>query len=621
MAATVKDSDEVKDKDLQEKSPEGLAKNSPGTPERCAICLAPPENKAVTDSCFHAFCFSCLKEWSKVKAVCPLCKNEFRYILYNVRANDDYDRFEVPKPEPDPLNNHLQGLNFNFWLQETNHVVDHWMSSRMYEWRQRIQLEQENTRAALVASTNVDIIRQRRVLYRHRIQVSHVNNNKQIRDISSTFFRENPAQIHRLAPWLKRELIVVFGSNNMMLVNRVCDLILSAVSTLGITSTDFYNEIRPYFHDRTDHFLKEFISFASSPHDLPTYDSNARYDTSSSRRHWYRMNRSWSSSDDESLMTTVPGYSRCPLLGGRTPQPPPLAHVRDQFTLERRRTLNERLRSSLNQAPPKKPSRSAKKKRKLTTQIPAQNEIVVIDSSPEPTTSQQQAILKHESGDDCVEFVKYVKPPHLRTPDAVIELSSSSEADVSGPSNFEAAADDQPKHSTFGSGSDSNVTVKLKSVVVPVIKDSSSQAASSSEQALTSSMLSSLPSSSQSPDLTPRERNHSNTDSSTPGTASIRHLTSSPEKLRQSSTDSQGQSSHEPSRSFHKVYERKRASMNALSRYFLEKTRRQLSDSEDDSSSDYASAYLPVPKRNKVVHKTMKHKKRKRLSKLLDDFQ
>ena len=65
-----------------------------------------------------------------------------------------------------------------------------------------------------------------------------------------------------------------------------------------------------------------------------------------------------------------------------------------------------------------------------------------------------------------------MKPPHLRTPDAVIELSSSSEADVSGPSNFEVAADDQPKHSTSGSGSDSNVTVKLKSVVVPVIKGS-----------------------------------------------------------------------------------------------------------------------------------------------------
>ena len=64
--------------------------------------------------------------------------------------------------------------------------------------------------------------------------------------------------------WLKRLC--------RMLVNRVCDLILSAVPTLGIQSTDFYKEIEPYLMERTDHFLKEFISFATSPHDLATYD-------------------------------------------------------------------------------------------------------------------------------------------------------------------------------------------------------------------------------------------------------------------------------------------------------------------------------------------------------------
>ena len=47
------------------------------------------------------------------------------------------------------------------------------------------------------------------------MQVSHVRNNKRVRDISSKFFRENPPQVHRLVPWLKRELIVLFGANNM----------------------------------------------------------------------------------------------------------------------------------------------------------------------------------------------------------------------------------------------------------------------------------------------------------------------------------------------------------------------------------------------------------------------
>jgi len=57
------------------------------------------------------------------------------------------------------------------WENETNRVVDHWMSSRIHEWRQRIQQDQENSRAAIVASTSVEVIRRRRRFYREGIQV------------------------------------------------------------------------------------------------------------------------------------------------------------------------------------------------------------------------------------------------------------------------------------------------------------------------------------------------------------------------------------------------------------------------------------------------------------------
>ena len=57
-----------------------------------------------------------------------------------------------------------------------------------------------------------------------------------------------------------------------MLVNRLCDVIMSALPTLGIRSVEFYDEIKPFLMERTDHFLKEFISFATSPHDISTYD-------------------------------------------------------------------------------------------------------------------------------------------------------------------------------------------------------------------------------------------------------------------------------------------------------------------------------------------------------------
>ena len=55
----------------------------------------------MTDSCMHKFCFTCLQEWSKVKAECPLCKGKFSSILYNIRWALNYkyktapDQFQV----------------------------------------------------------------------------------------------------------------------------------------------------------------------------------------------------------------------------------------------------------------------------------------------------------------------------------------------------------------------------------------------------------------------------------------------------------------------------------------------------------------------------------------------
>ena len=45
--------------------------NRPSSPDpNCAICLGELENMSYTDSCFHKFCFLCLKEWSKVSLSC-----------------------------------------------------------------------------------------------------------------------------------------------------------------------------------------------------------------------------------------------------------------------------------------------------------------------------------------------------------------------------------------------------------------------------------------------------------------------------------------------------------------------------------------------------------------------
>lgn len=47
----------------------------PGTPEtHCSICLEELTNKCYSDSCWHMFCFECLKQWSTVSSPSYLLK-------------------------------------------------------------------------------------------------------------------------------------------------------------------------------------------------------------------------------------------------------------------------------------------------------------------------------------------------------------------------------------------------------------------------------------------------------------------------------------------------------------------------------------------------------------------
>ena len=45
--------------------------------------------------------------------------------------------------------------------------------------------------------------------------------NKQTRDASVEFYQANPAVTHRLIPWVRRELIVLFGCQQMDHINRL----------------------------------------------------------------------------------------------------------------------------------------------------------------------------------------------------------------------------------------------------------------------------------------------------------------------------------------------------------------------------------------------------------------
>ncbi|XP_023941414.2 E3 ubiquitin-protein ligase Topors [Bicyclus anynana] len=90
--------DSMPSSDLDDSSDESSMhdNHNPGLPpEKCPICLGPLRAKAFTDTCRHEFCFVCLLTWTKVKSVCPLCKQNFGSIIHSIQSNDECEEYSV----------------------------------------------------------------------------------------------------------------------------------------------------------------------------------------------------------------------------------------------------------------------------------------------------------------------------------------------------------------------------------------------------------------------------------------------------------------------------------------------------------------------------------------------
>jgi hypothetical protein len=49
---------------------------------KCPICLEPAKEISELDTCHHKFCKECIDQWSNLANTCPVCKEEFKKILY-----------------------------------------------------------------------------------------------------------------------------------------------------------------------------------------------------------------------------------------------------------------------------------------------------------------------------------------------------------------------------------------------------------------------------------------------------------------------------------------------------------------------------------------------------------
>ncbi|XP_068278905.1 LOW QUALITY PROTEIN: E3 ubiquitin-protein ligase Topors [Nyctibius grandis] len=403
---------------------------------KCPICLDRFDNVAYLDRCLHRFCFRCVQEWSKNKAECPLCKQPFFSIFHTIRAEDDFKEYILSHSESSSFAS-PDGRRFRYRTtltgerrtgssasRRTRSPPDHGIlfeglssepvRQRDGEIQQMIRRLASRRQASAEGRSlrqiqEEDMINFRRALYRAGVRILSVQDGGRYRDISAEFFRRNPACLHRLAPWLKRELTVLFGAHES-LVNIVQHIIMSNVTRYDLGSQAFANNLKPFLLNWTEHFLHEFISFARCPFNLEAYDEHANYDCPA-------PSYDEGSRSDSSIITISPdmAYSqgRDNSLSGTGLDQAPW----DDETPGPSYSTSEEVRATI--ASPLETSRSsdedsATKSQRTKLQTPLQANADSNDSD--------------SSSDNCV-IVGYVKPLAERTPE-VVELSSDSEESI-----------------------------------------------------------------------------------------------------------------------------------------------------------------------------------------------
>lgn len=88
--------------------------------------------------------------------------------------------------------------------------------------------------------------------------------------------RSNEAQMHRLMPWLHRELMC-FNNDQHQPISHLVQSIQNLIQTYDMTSFEFQSRIRTLVPNHTEHFIHELINYASSPYDLIGYDRFVTY--------------------------------------------------------------------------------------------------------------------------------------------------------------------------------------------------------------------------------------------------------------------------------------------------------------------------------------------------------
>ena len=106
--------------------------------------------------------------------------------------------------------------------------------------------------------------------------IGHNQETLTVRECTPTWFAANPACLHRLVPFLARELLALLW-NDERTIEHIIQEVLTTIQIHEIRSLVLTRKLSEYLGRYTKHFLHEFYTFASCPYDLAGFDRYAQY--------------------------------------------------------------------------------------------------------------------------------------------------------------------------------------------------------------------------------------------------------------------------------------------------------------------------------------------------------
>ncbi|XP_067258599.1 topoisomerase I binding, arginine/serine-rich a [Chanodichthys erythropterus] len=440
---------------------------------KCPICLDHFKNISYLDVCLHKFCFCCIHEWSKNKAECPLCKQPFNSIYHSIKSEDNYKRFDLRPTENGSFGN-MAGQRFRYRTtltgdrrpapRRTSPPPDHGVifeglrgsvpqrhNRDLHSMIRRMAVRQrrESEGRSVQSLHEQEVVKFRRALYRRGVRVQSVQDGGRIRETSAEFFKRNPACLHRLVPWLRRELTVLYGTHGS-LVNIVQHIIMTLITRHNLDDQAVLHELRPFLLSHTEHFLHEFLSFAQSPFNMEAYDQRAVYDL---------PRPSGESSSSETSVIAISEDESDSLVSGAQDYATP------RVTLSQTAWDDETPGPSYSSEPSQVLPFHVRDSDSDSSVGEAVASVTAVPHQDRPANTATIAVEEEDSpgsDDDCF-IIGYVKPVAERTPE-LVQLSSDSEHSEQ---NAEPQSPRASQHIRFTSESDLSPTVSQRPSVRP----------------------------------------------------------------------------------------------------------------------------------------------------------